>query len=194
VGKEKWEMDERRNATRIWGLCQECAGAIWGRVAPNAGYQRAVGELLFGTACVESDLRLHRQKGLAFWSERGGFSKWQLELTSIEESARWILDRSALKRRCTNWLFDVGAVEEPTVAPWLYGQHEEILFAMTLRENDRIGALFARLHYLRVAAPVPRTVGEQAAYWKQWYNTESGKGTVGQYLEKWGKYRDLVIE
>jgi len=184
-------MDEARNATRIWEVCQECAGAIWGRVAPNAGYQRAVGELLFGTACVESDLRLRRQQGLPFWGSNGGFSLWQLEIASIQESVRWVLGRGMLEQRCAEWLFH----DARTFGmPWLYGQDEEILFAMALRDNDRIGVLFSRLHYLRVAAPVPRTVDDQAAYWKQWYNTELGKGTVEGYLEKWGKYRDLVIE
>lgn len=49
--------------------------------------------------------------------------------------------------------------------------------------------IMARIHYLRVPAPLPdrNDVEAMAKYWKQYYNTPKGKGTVekaiGEYYE-----------
>ncbi len=46
-----------------------------------------------------------------------------------------------------------------------------------------------RIHYLRVKEPLPDihpvTMG---SYWKKYYNTELGKGTVEEFVENWNKY------
>jgi hypothetical protein len=44
-----------------------------------------------------------------------------------------------------------------------------------------------RIHYLRCpdALPPAGDIAGQAAYWKRWYNTPLGKGTVEQYVDSW---------
>jgi hypothetical protein len=41
-----------------------------------------------------------------------------------------------------------------------------------------------RVHYYRVPAALPPAgdLAEQAAYWKRYYNTELGRGTVEHFL------------
>lgn len=51
-------------------------------------------------------------------------------------------------------------------------------------------AMMCRVHYLRVPAALP-AAGDyegQAEYWKKYYNTYLGHGTVEQYLDNWYKY------
>lgn len=38
---------------------------------------------------------------------------------------------------------------------------------------------------MRRPEPIPETVPEQAVYWKRFYNTRRGHGTVELYLDKW---------
>ena len=44
-----------------------------------------------------------------------------------------------------------------------------------------------RIHYLRCSDALPPAgdIAGQAAYWKRWYNTPLGKGTVEQYIDSW---------
>lgn len=45
-------------------------------------------------------------------------------------------------------------------------------------------AAMCRVHYRRVRAPLPAAgdIEGQAKYWKRYYNTELGKGTVEEYM------------
>ncbi len=47
----------------------------------------------------------------------------------------------------------------------------------------RLAILLARLRYRVVKTPLPGAddIQGQAAYWKQWYNTPKGAGTVAEY-------------
>ncbi len=51
--------------------------------------------------------------------------------------------------------------------------------------------LMARIHYLRVEDSIPKVddLEGQARYWKQFYNTPKGKGTVEEYMKN---YKELV--
>lgn len=56
--------------------------------------------------------------------------------------------------------------------------------------QDMAGNLFyacamARVHYMRVPAPLPRAddVEGMAHYWKDHYNTHQGKGTVAEFVK-----------
>jgi hypothetical protein len=75
---------------------------------------------------------------------------------------------------------------------------EALEWALRMDDNDRLGVIFARVHYLRVADPIPLDVLGQAKYWKRWYNTGLGRGTVEEYLANWergcGWARALVGE
>lgn len=57
---------------------------------------------------------------------------------------------------------------------------------------ELIGNLFyatamARVHYLRKPDPIPRSLGEQAAYWKKHYNTHLGAGTEEEYIRNYNR-------
>jgi hypothetical protein len=63
------------------------------------------------------------------------------------------------------------------------------------RSNELIGNLWyacamCRIHYRRVSDPLPGQgeYEDQAAYWKEFYNTPMGSGTEEEYLENWDLY------
>lgn len=57
--------------------------------------------------------------------------------------------------------------------------------------NIPYATAMARMHYLRVKAPLPAAHSPvaQAHYWKKYYNTHLGRGTISQFMTN---YRDLV--
>ena len=57
-----------------------------------------------------------------------------------------------------------------------------------LTTNIVAGIIVCRLHYRRVPKPLPKNLEEQASYWKQWYNTEKGAGTVEHFIGVVTKY------
>ena len=52
--------------------------------------------------------------------------------------------------------------------------------------NPLLSVLWARLYYLLIPEPIPKTIEERARYWKKYYNTEAGKGTPEHYLRMSG--------
>ena len=52
-----------------------------------------------------------------------------------------------------------------------------------LAEDPLLSLICCRLSYKRIPAKVPATLIEIAIYWKRYYNTEAGKGTIDHYLE-----------
>lgn len=59
-----------------------------------------------------------------------------------------------------------------------------------LTDNKKLMVCMTRLHYLRVKEPLPsyRDVWAMGEYWKQYYNTPAGKGTVKEFVENYTKY------
>ena len=51
-----------------------------------------------------------------------------------------------------------------------------------LRYNVLLSFLFARLKYKKIPEEVPTTMEKRAIYWKKYYNSTLGKGTLGHYL------------
>lgn len=60
--------------------------------------------------------------------------------------------------------------------------------ADNLSMNIAFAVASARLHYFRVAEPIPKSLVGQAAYWKEHWNTVNGKGTVEQYIGHYNHY------
>ena len=56
---------------------------------------------------------------------------------------------------------------------------------MSFISNIALQAAFARLHYLRVPEKLPKAddLEGQAKYWKKYYNSDLGKGTVKHFME-----------
>ena len=52
-----------------------------------------------------------------------------------------------------------------------------------LTHNIALAIIFCRLQYRRVSAPIPHSVGKMALYWKKYYNTELGAGTVEKFTD-----------
>jgi len=72
--------------------------------------------------------------------------------------------------------------------PWLYEKIKP--FDGDMLYNLATQIVFARLHYLRVPAPLPPAddILAMAKYYKKYYNTELGKATVDQAIEKYMRY------
>nr|AKN37084.1 Phage protein [Vibrio cyclitrophicus]AKN38207.1 hypothetical protein [Vibrio splendidus] len=50
--------------------------------------------------------------------------------------------------------------------------------------SPMLGLVFCRLRYMAVPDAIPKTMEGRADYWKRWYNSELGKGTPEEYLER----------
>ena len=57
-----------------------------------------------------------------------------------------------------------------------------------LEYNAFLSVLFARLFYMLIPEKIPDTMDLQATYWKTYYNTRKGKGTIEDYITKSKKY------
>lgn len=53
-----------------------------------------------------------------------------------------------------------------------------------LEHSPLCAIIFCRLRYLIVPHKIPSNITGRAKYWKKWYNSTAGKGTVDGYLKK----------
>ena len=65
-------------------------------------------------------------------------------------------------------------------------QEDDWRFILTTNIAAQI--VMARLHYRRVPKRLPKTLEEQATYWKDFYNTAKGAGTPTKFMEMVTKY------
>jgi hypothetical protein len=129
-------------------------------------YSEAAAELLLGTALQES--RLVYRKQLNGGPGRGLF---QMEMATHDDIVKNYLNfRAKLKNSIQQLRFDIDGSAEKE-----------------LTENDSYAAAMARIQYKRApdALPVVGDVEGMAAYWKMYYNTPLGGGTVTQYISVW---------
>lgn len=124
-------------------------------------YTRAAEELLVGTALVESDLRYLRQLN-------GGpaLGVYQMEPATHNDIVRNFLRyREPLRQGVLRWSAGVFEVSQ-------------------LAWNLAYATAMARVHYIRVREELPLhdDVPALAAYWKQWYNTRLGSGTIEDFI------------
>lgn len=59
-----------------------------------------------------------------------------------------------------------------------------------LNFSPLLALVFARLHYKLRPGAIPLTMKGRAEYWKKFYNSLRGKGTVDQYIVSAHKFRD----
>ena len=83
-------------------------------------------------------------------------------------------------------------IEEPTFN-WLKERykkyHPYIDKEFEALEWDlKLAILMCRLRYLVVPDPIPKTLAEQAVYWKKYYNTFQGAGTPMAYVAAYRKH------
>ena len=57
-----------------------------------------------------------------------------------------------------------------------------------LEYNLAFSIAMCRVHYLRVSEALPNDLEGYAKYWKQYYNTRLGKGTVEEFIANYNRY------
>jgi len=71
-----------------------------------------------------------------------------------------------------------------------YRLQDAIPPAEDLVTNVKLSTAMCRIHYLRVKAPLPAAddLAGLANYWKKYYNTALGKGTVKQFIQDYERF------
>lgn len=129
-------------------------------------WSAAAAQLLLGTALQESGLCHRRQIG-------GGpaLGLWQMEPATHDDCwDNYLKYRSDLAQK----VIKVADRTERSEAEWLVA-------------HDPYACVMARIKYLRAPTQLPsfNDIDGQAKYWKSWYNTPQGAGTVDDYLRNW---------
>jgi hypothetical protein len=135
-------------------------------------YNRAVAELLFGTAAKESNLLYSRQLSPRFDSNAGGFGLWQVELATARYLLAEFVRGRVVEARCHEFLF---GRDTSVPTDWAHKISDDRLAGMIWRDA-RLGVVLARLKYLSIPAVIPsndsRVEREFAhgIYWLRYYN------------------------
>lgn len=129
-------------------------------------YSKEAEDLIFGTACVESDCGNYRKQ-----INGPALSIYQIEPATLKDVYENFLN----------------------YRPELLAKVEALRYKNLSKEdnlinNDEYATAICRVIYLRAKGAIPKTIPGQAQYWKDVYNTASGKGTVRKYMEKWHIY------
>lgn len=131
-------------------------------------YSVAASELLLGTAIQESRLTYLVQLG-------GGpaLGVFQMEPATFKDIwTNYLAFRPSISKSLQS-IAGMNAAEHATAGQMVW----HLAFA----------AAMCRVHYRRVPEAMP-SAGDtraQAAYWKEYYNTPLGAGTVEEYLKNW---------
>jgi hypothetical protein len=124
-------------------------------------------KLIMGTAAQESHLISTRQV-----DSGPALGYFQMEPATYDDCWTNYIDfRAALKAK-------VLAVR---AAP---GTHQ----AADLETNPKHAAAMARVRYMRVLESIPTDGQGIARYWKTYYNTPLGAGTVADFIANWNRY------
>lgn len=121
-------------------------------------YSDAALELLLGVCAVESSFGKYRRQ-LGNGPARGIF---QMEPATFY------------------WLLNIYGKR----FPWLIWHCDALI------DDDVLASALCRLRFRIVKSPLPDAddLWAQAEYWKKWYNTYKGKGTVQGYIQAYRKY------
>ena len=119
--------------------------------------------LIYRTGKAESDYKTLQQYG-------GGpaLGFFQMEPnTALDIWDNYVMYRPKYREKLYALGFDEGALE------------------FCLLSNIGLQAAFCRLHYRRVPSALPKedNLKAQAKYWKKYYNTHLGKGTIKHFME-----------
>ena len=132
-------------------------------------YSKEAKDLIYNTGLVESNYKYIEQiKGPA----RGFFQcePWvAVDICNNYLKYRESLMKEVAKACKLDWKYFLDSKDED----WNH----------ILTTNISAQIAICRLHYRRVPKPLPKTIEEQAAQWKVYYNTSKGKGTVEKFIE-----------
>lgn len=120
--------------------------------------------LVIGTALVESKLRW-----LVQLNDGPARGLWQMEPKTHADHVNWLSEHQDI-RRAVNDLSFTGMTLTQQITGNLY-----------------YACAMCRVHYWRVneRLPLPDDVSGMASYWKRFYNTRKGKGTLLHYVSAW---------
>lgn len=133
-------------------------------------WNREAEDLLIGTACQESSCGYYIRQ-LNCEENIGAFGIYQMELATADDIFTNFLDyKQILKEKVLS--FKTKTMDN----------------AENLKWNLAYSTAMCRIHYYRVKEQIPAGIYGQAQFWKKYYNTEYGKGTIEEYLHNWQKY------
>ena len=128
----------------------------------EAGIPRTVNayDLVFETGMAESGYRHLEQMG-------GGpaVSFWQLEPATIRDCWENYI---SFRKPLIKVVYKLGLLEDKKV--------------FSIFSNIALASAFCRIQYRRMPGAIPDTMPKRANYWKKFYNTIKGKGTVDHYV------------
>jgi len=127
--------------------------------------------LVYNTGLVESKYKYLMQKGGSNIA-RGFFQCEPWVAVSVCKDYLQYRD-SLMKKVAEICYLDWKYFINPTESDW----------KKILTTNITAQIVFCRLHYWRVPKKLPKTIDEQARYWKKWYNTAKGAGTIEHFKE-----------
>jgi len=126
-----------------------------------------------------------------------------------ESAEELLMLTAAAESECGRYLHQVGGPAlgvfqmEPTThddiwANWLeYKALRDTVSLLGTKGRELPGNLYyatamARCHYLRVSEALPNPIDTEAVarYWKRYYNTSKGAGTVAEAVEKYHAHTD----
>ena len=127
--------------------------------------------LIYNTGLVESRYKYLMQKGGTNVA-RGFFQCEPWVAVSLCED--YLQYREPLMKKVAEICFlDLKHFISPVSSEW----------KKILTTNITAQIIFCRLHYWRVPKKLPKTIDEQALYWKKYYNTEKGAGTIKHFKD-----------
>jgi hypothetical protein len=131
-------------------------------------FSDAAVELLVGTALKES----------------GGL-RWRTQLSGGPARGLFQMERATYDDIWTNYLAYRAPLSDAIKQAFTPAGGKLEFDQIT--DDDAYAALMARLKYVRVPAVLPLAgdLHGQAEYWKTYYNTNLGKGTVAEYVAMW---------
>ena len=178
------------SAQHIFDMSLSCAQHVhtaeWD-VSPE--YAERVAEQLTGIAAVESGLRARRQWRFGWDESSGAWGLWQIQPGAMIEAMGYIRRKQRLMERAGRWLF---GQDQADAAP-LYGL-QDLRMMQFVSGWDRLGCLLCRVYLLRIPEAIPAGARAQATYWKDYWNTELGSGTIDKYIEAYDRLVRPVLE
>lgn len=171
--------DDAADESPVEQLTQTIRGALDAVDGLTGGKFRlsseAAVELLVGTALKES----------------GGL-RWRIQLGGGPARGLFQMEKATYDDIWKNYLAFRAPLRDAVVAA--FTPAGEALSFDQITDDDGYAAVMARLKYLRVPARLPAAgdLAGQAEYWKKYYNTTLGKGTVAGYVAAWKTSRDSL--
>ena len=141
--------------------------SVLNQLKPEIKYRIHAENLILGTAAEESAYGKYTVQ-IGGGPARG---KFQMEKATHDDIWKNFLK---YKPRLAKLVLSISGLTEPDFN--------------SLEKNDIYACAMCRVHYFRVKEPIHTTINGYAYYWKQFYNTPEGKGTISEFINNYIKY------